>query len=443
MKLKSVKDSSDISAIKNLLLKSISMIVGFLYTPMLLNFLGDEAYGVWATILSIINWVNNCDVGIGNGMRNLLSRELALKNYEKAKKIVSTAIVALFCIAAALLICMLFCSNVINWNQVLNTRVDATKAINISVIFMCLNFALGICNSVFHALQKSEIVSFENVAIQVLNFIGLLLLKNAQQDRIVLVAILFGVSTLFVHGVAVWYLFVSQKNVAPGKFEFSKHVFKDIISIGLKFFAAQVAAVILFTTDNVLVSVFFGAANVTPFSLADKVFNSGYLCFAAITVPFWSRTTSDFAQKKYDIIRNNFRKLHFVASLFTCGCIFVALFFEPLTRLWLKNEVAFSTELVVVMCIYYSIYSFSNVSSTFVNGLGGVNGVMILGIVQAVLNIPLSIVFAEGIGLGVVGIRLGTLVVLLIGEVFQVAYYHQIMRKGEGFEAKGSDNAYI
>ena len=161
------------------------------------------------------------------------------------------------------------------------------------------------------------------------------------------------------------------------------------------------------------------------------MFNSGYLCFAAITVPFWSRTTSDFAQKKYNSIRRNFRKLHYVAFLFTCGCIFVALFFKPLTRLWLKNEVAFSADLVAVMCIYYSIYSLSNVSSTFVNGLGGVNGVMILGIVQAILNIPLSIVLANGIGLGVVGIRLGTLIVLLIGEVFQVIYYHQIMRKAE------------
>lgn len=429
-----IKDASDISAIKNLILKPISMIVGFLYTPILLSFLGNESYGVWATILSIINWVNNCDVGIGNGMRNLLSKELALRNVEKAKKIVSTAIIALFCIATFLLMGLLLLSNSISWSRVLNTSINPTIAINASVVFMCLNFALGICNSIFHALQKSEIVSLENVAIQCLNFIGLLLLKNIQHDKLVSVAILFGISTLIVHGLACHYILTNRKDVVPAKIEFDRSVFREIISIGLKFFAAQIAAVVLFTTDNLLVSTLFGATNVTPFSLADKVFSSGYLCFAAFTVPYWSRTTSDLAKKKFDSIRHNFVKLHLFAVIFTFGCVLVAIFFEPLAQLWLRSNVCFSTSLVIIMCTYYSIYSFSNVSSTFINGLGGVNGIMILGIIQAVVNIPLSIAFAKGMGLGIVGIRLGTLVALLFGEIYQLAYYHRLIRKNMNME---------
>ena len=41
------------SVLLNVLLKPIGMIISFLYTPLLLNYLGDEKYGVWVTVLSM------------------------------------------------------------------------------------------------------------------------------------------------------------------------------------------------------------------------------------------------------------------------------------------------------------------------------------------------------------------------------------------------------
>ena len=60
-----------------MMLKPVSMILSLMYTPILLNYLGNEKYGLWATLLSVINWVNYFDVGIGNGLRNLLAKELS------------------------------------------------------------------------------------------------------------------------------------------------------------------------------------------------------------------------------------------------------------------------------------------------------------------------------------------------------------------------------
>lgn len=83
------------------------------------------------------------------------------------------------------------------------------------------------------------------------------------------------------------------------------------------------------------------------------------------------------------------------------------------------------------MCVYYIIYSFCGVSSPFINGMGGVNGAMLLGVLQGILNIPLSIYFAKVVGMGIVGIRMGTLVVVLFGAVFQFAYFYYLIRKIE------------
>jgi len=61
----------------NVILKPFSMLVSFFYTPILLSFLGNEQYGVWITMLSVLNWLTIFDFGIGGGFRNLLSQKLA------------------------------------------------------------------------------------------------------------------------------------------------------------------------------------------------------------------------------------------------------------------------------------------------------------------------------------------------------------------------------
>ena len=100
-------DAADRSGIKNILLKPVSMILTLVYTPMLLSYLGDEKYGVWATLLSIITWISYCDIGIGDGLRILLTKELTKEKYEEAKKSVSTAYIILTAIAVVLLIIMI------------------------------------------------------------------------------------------------------------------------------------------------------------------------------------------------------------------------------------------------------------------------------------------------------------------------------------------------
>ena len=48
--------------------------------------LGDEKYGIWATILSFISWIYYCDLGIGNGLRNKLASTIVIGDKEASKK---------------------------------------------------------------------------------------------------------------------------------------------------------------------------------------------------------------------------------------------------------------------------------------------------------------------------------------------------------------------
>ena len=81
-------------AIKNIILlfaaKAISIICSMLIVPITIEYLNPTRYGVWLTVSSIIAWIGNFDLGLGNGLRNRFADAKAKGDTELARKYVST-----------------------------------------------------------------------------------------------------------------------------------------------------------------------------------------------------------------------------------------------------------------------------------------------------------------------------------------------------------------
>ena len=217
----------------------------------------------------------------------------------------------------------------VNWSKVLGTTLNVDVPLVISFIFICVNFVFALCNNVLYAIQKSEVVSVQSVATQIVNIVGILILRATTDGSLVYISILFGSSTFLIRLLTSIVLYRKHKELCPSVIEYEPLYTKKITSLGIKFFVAQMAALILFTTDNLLVSYMFGAVEVTPFSLADKVFNTGYMFFSAILVPFWSKTTQEIENGNYDKVKKYFCNLNKLGIIFSLGCIIVAFFFRP------------------------------------------------------------------------------------------------------------------
>lgn len=84
----------------SLVIKGIAMLSSFIMVPLTLNYLDNEAYGIWLTISSILFWFTFFDVGLGTGMRNYLSAAVSNNDMELGKKYVSTTFILLFILAA-------------------------------------------------------------------------------------------------------------------------------------------------------------------------------------------------------------------------------------------------------------------------------------------------------------------------------------------------------
>lgn len=399
--------------------KPISMIISYIYVPIVLNYLGVEKYGVWATILTILSWIGYFDIGIGNGLRNKLTESLSKKDGQ-SRKLVSSAYAF---IAALMITASIFFSVVAsftNWNRVFGVsdiHENLAAVVIISVCFMALNFILSICKNVLYALQKAADVSIMELATQILNMVGVLVAMQFVKSNLFVMALVYGSSMVMVNLVASIIIYSKNCNVRPEIKEINVKVGKSITSLGMQFFVIQICALVLFTTDSLIISYLYGAANVTPYNTVNKLFNVIIGVFSALLAPVWSNVTKLKAEENYDGIKSLIRKLQLIMIPFVLGTILLVLIFRPLTRLWLGRDLAYTTPLILFGALYCLLTIWCNTYSAVSNGMEIMKISMFLACVQAIVNIPLSLFMAKSLGLKAAGVSGGTCGVMMIAAV--------------------------
>lgn len=408
-------DNTEKSAYISMILKPINVLLGLIYTPLLLMYLGDIYYGLWVTILSVISWINYFDVGIGNGLRNVLS-DLLIDNENEydINRVVSTAYILLTLIACLIMFVLIVLTFFVNWNVVFSTSIDMRLPLFISFVFICINFVLALSNSILYAMQKAELVSLRNIYVQIINIIGIILLNQFTNSNLVYVSILFGLSTMFVYiynSIKIWRI---NNQFIPKRNSYDKKWLQPVCNIGIKFFIIQLMGLAMFTVDNVIITHFFGAQEVTPFSIVDKMFNTVYSVWAAFLVPYWSGTTAAFSKKDYCWIKKSLSKIIKFFILFVIGFVLLALLFNPIAKIWLHKTLDYQVGIVPIMCIFYILYSILAIECQFINGTGKINVQLIAYIILGAANIPLSIALGVHFNLGALGVRLATTILVLI-----------------------------
>ena len=99
------------------IINCISLIVSLLTTPTYIAFFNNEVVlGVWFTILSVISWLLNFDLGIGNGLRNHLTKAYTEKNYIEAKKLISSEYVVIGVVFIVIIVAAMKSFDYVDWN---------------------------------------------------------------------------------------------------------------------------------------------------------------------------------------------------------------------------------------------------------------------------------------------------------------------------------------
>ena len=132
------------NVIASFAIKGWSGIVLFLLVPLTLKCLGTYENGIWLTISSMLLWIEQMDIGLGNGLRNKLAVYIAKDDLQKAKTAVSSTFAMLMIIMAttlAIILTVIQCTDIWSFLNVDVRIVPNLKEIaSIVAILFCSSF---------------------------------------------------------------------------------------------------------------------------------------------------------------------------------------------------------------------------------------------------------------------------------------------------------------
>lgn len=422
------------------LIKGWAGIIQLLLVPITLFCLGNYENGIWMTISSILIWIDSLDIGLGNGLRNTLSAQIANNKIEKARESVSSTFFMLALIIIPICILLILAINFLDVYTLLNIEESKVpnliSVLSLSIAIVSATFIFKFIGNVYLALQLPAVNNLLVVSGQTLTLIGIYMLNILNIHSLMLVALCYTAAPLIVFLIAYPITFGHYyPNLKPNIQYFNKFAIANLFNIGMKFFILQVAGVILFASSNALISYFFTPEKVTLYGIAYRYFSITMLLFTVIAAPFWSATTDAYTRKDFDWIKKSMRKLHFLLISLFIILAFMIIFSDPIYHLWVGKSINISLELSASMALYMFIIICSLCYSYILNGIGALKIQLIFTIGAALAYFPIAYGLSKL--LGVCGIVLALSIVNLPGAIANRVQYSKIMNgTAKGFWRK-------
>ncbi|QHW00502.1 oligosaccharide flippase family protein [Spirosoma endbachense] len=397
--------------------KGGGVLISLLLVPMTIDYLSKDTYGTWLTISSIVTMISFFDIGIGNGLRNKLSEAVSRREMILARAYVSTAYFIFGVLQLTFIVIFLLLFRYVPWQRILNTTIDNEQLQNvvlITAIAIAIKLVLDILSYVLFALQESGVVNLFNFLFNTLILIGTYLLTCFTKGDLIYLAIVTTFSPILVLLVSGFILYRKRLKAYKPTFRLANVKYaKSLLSLGYKFFVIQMAVIILFYTDNLIITQLFGPSEVATYNVSFRYFNAANTIFSILIAPYWSAFTEASVKNDTEWMKRTYINLKKMWLFFFALVIIMIIVAQPVCIMWVGDRVKVPILLNLIMGLNVVIICWNNITVTVTNGLGRINLQLFCSVFASLVNIPLAIYLGQGLDLGSSGVILSTCISLL------------------------------
>jgi len=422
----------------SLIYRGIDLAIGLALVPLVLEYLDKTRYGIWMVLFSLTAYFRFMNIGLEQGLRNKLAESKARGEIEKIRYYVSTTYAAICGISISFFLIFLFANQFLDWTRILNTDIYLKRELSILAIFIfgsfSLTFMLKIVTTIAVADQRPSVLNLKNTLEKILKLIFILILIALVPSSLLVMGIGYSaIPVLVLLGYSIYFFNKDYKILRPRIKYVDFHYLKDLMNLGIKFFIINIAVIVLFTTDNLIITQLFGPAQVTPYQIAHRYFAVPLMLFMLVVQPLWSAVTDAYTKKEFGWIKNVIKKLTNIWMIFSFGIIIMLLISPYIYKVWLGDKLSITFGLSMGWALFVIVEMNSSIFTYFVNGTGKISLSVYTAIFNIFFNIPASILLAKYANLGVKGVILATTISVLIGLIIRnIQYYKIISGKAKG-----------
>lgn len=376
------------------LIKGWSAVVVLLLVPATLHCLGEYQNGIWLTISSLLLWIDNMDIGLGNGLRNKVAEYMAHDETERTRRLISSTFAMLTCIIIPVLLILLLLIAVSDPYGVLNAEPSKVSHLDqvlmVTVTLVCTSFIFKLIGNFYMGLQLPAVSNLLIALGQTLALVGTYIVLWSGSHSLMHIALVNTATPLLVYLIAYPITFYYKyPQLRPAFSLINLKEAKEVVNMGAQFFIMQISSVVLFMTSNLLISKLFSPSMVTPYQITYRYFSVLLVAFTVICMPFWNATTDAYERNDIEWIRQATRKLR----LMTIGILVMMMVMVVISPwvydIWI-GDITIDFRMSIVMATYIFILIYSMRYSYFINGIGKLRLQLIFTVSAAIIFIPLA-----------------------------------------------------
>jgi len=215
-----------------------------------------------------------------------------------------------------------------------------------------------------------------------------------------------------------------QKNypkLFPKIYDFDKNKIRPLFTLGGKFFLIQIAFLVIFMTDKILITQYLGPKYVADYETVFRLFSLLTVAQGLMLTPLWTAYTDAYHKKDFLWIR---AKLIFQLKIvfFILFCAIVLALIAPwIIDTWMLGEIKPDKRLIWIMVFFIFISTWNNVFAYYQNAINDLNLQFFICLFIPFLNLALSVYFLSN-GLGTSSVVMASIVSLgfysILGPIF-------------------------
>lgn len=408
----------------------ISFIIPFIYTPVMLEILGQKEYGVYSLANSVISYLSLLNLGMGQAIIKYISFYRAKKDNEKINGALSLFVV-LYLILAVLVIIIgiIIYFGAASWfaKGLSINEIDTLKSL---IIVMTISTAISLVSSVFSAtttafekyIYRKIIETISTILAPVLNIVILLLGYKSIGLAVMGLAMSICLCVLYmVYDFCILKVRIKYKNIP---FNMLKEVFEFSIFV----FISSLVDMLYWSTDKVLIGALVGSTGVAIYNVGGTFTNIYQNIAGAIGNVFGPRVNRFVALGENDdtyselLIRIG-RIQYYLVALVLSGYI---VFGKQFIHFWAGDGYMQAYYIAILTMVPLAVPLIQNIALTTAVAKNKHRFRAVIYLVIAIVNV-VSTYFVIPI-YGIIGAAICTCISYLIGNgLIMNFYYYKVL----------------
>lgn len=430
-----IKYKINISRKKNYLLSSslsfintvVLTISGIVSVPIAMNYWNRERYGLWTLLISFVLYLNMSNFGLNSAASFLTAKCGSTKI--KIKILTRSALLIIVITAISGVMFLGLTRLFPGWIAILgkipsNLLAEGRATASIMILGFLINLPFSIVSSGLNGFQRQYIDTFFSIIGNIVLFVNLIIIISIH-GTLSNYALLNSTTTLIINCLRLiaFKIYVQRKNKIFSDCELNENItietisesgYKTIIAASLRFFVISTASLVVWNTDNLVISNIIGINAVVPYSVTLKLYSVCYnfvFLFNNALLPLLGQA---FAEDNWDWINRVYRVFLIIESALG-GLIWVGgiVLVPSIIHIWTGPTGYAGLPTIVFLGMYSYLLSMVSLNSGLISSFNYLKRTTLVSWIEAILKITISIILTKIIGIA--GVAIGTVIGSLFG----------------------------